>query len=216
MLNKQLTLDIRLRDDATFSNYVGVAAEIVMTADDWLYLWGGLGSGRTHLLQACCHQMPDSIYLCGLKKLSADVLHGLEVMSLVCIDDVGDVIGDSLWEEALFHLMNAIRDQRKRIIITGDQPASGLAVKLPDLHSRLIAAPSVKTDDLSDDQKLSVLMQKAHSRGFYLGEDVGRFILSRASRDMPRLLDLLERIELETLRQGKRVTIPFVKQSLGL
>ena len=59
-------------------------------------------------------------------------------------------------------------------------------------------------------------MHKAHSRGFYLGEDVGRFILSRASRDMPRLLDLLERIELETLRQGKRVTIPFVKQSLGL
>jgi len=216
MAIKQLTLDIKLRDDATFGNFVGTAGAVLADAGDWCYLWGTPGSGRSHLLQALCHQHPKSIYLNGLRRLSAEVLQGLEVMDVVCIDDVDEVMGDRDWEEGLFHLLNHVRDQGRRIVVSAPEPATRLAIELADLRSRLIAAESIRTDNLNDDEKLQVLMQRADNRGFRLGEEVGRFILSRASRDMRQLFDLLEKIELETLRQGKRVTIPFVKQTLSL
>jgi len=213
---KQLTLDIRLRDDATFENFVGSAAEVAMTVDGWTYIWGPVGSGRSHLLQACCHHYKGSIYLSDLKSLSVGVLEGLELMNVIAIDDVQDVLGEIQWEEALFHLMNAVKDQGKRLFIAGNVQVNSLSIKLPDLRSRLISANSIETCNLNDGEKLGVLMRRAHNRGFRLGEDVGRFILSRTGRDMHQLLDLLHKLELETLRQGKKVTIPFVKQTFGL
>jgi len=215
-VNKQLTLDIKLRDDATFANYVGVAAKSVLEAGPWAYVYGQPGSGRTHLLQSCCHHYVGSIYLAGLGNLSPEVLDGLASLEVICIDDIEDILGDVDWEEAIFHLMNAVKDQGKRIFIAGPKRASGLKVKLPDLHSRLVAAMPIETDELNDEEKLSVLMQRAHGQGFYLGRDVGRFILSRSGRDMGQLLDLVHKLEIETLCQGKRVTIPFVKQTLSL
>ena len=214
--NSQFALDLKLRDDATRSNYTGVAIEKLDLDEPWLYLWGLPGSGRTHLLQACCHDEPNSIYLDHLLKLDTEVLQGLEAMSLVCIDNIEQVLGDRNWEEALFHLMNAIKDSKGKLILAANAPASKTRVVLPDLKSRLLAATAVETDQLSDEDKLKVLMQRAHNRGFQLSEDVGRFILSRSGRDMRQLLDLLQRLELETLRQHKRVTIPFVKQTLSL
>jgi DnaA family protein len=137
-------------------------------------------------------------------------------MSVVCIDDVDEILGDERWEEALFHLMNAVRDGGTKIILSGERQALALAVKLPDLKSRIVAAATVEITDLNDNEKLQVLTKRAHNRGFRLGEDVGRFILSRSRRDMKQLLELLEILETETLLQGKTVTSPFVKKTLGL
>lgn len=215
-MTKQLILDIKLSDDATFQNYVGPAARLVLGADGWTYIWGPIGSGRSHLLQSCCHYYQGSIYLSDLKRLSVSVLEGLEVMNVIAIDDVQDVLGDNRWEEALFHLMNAVKDRKNRLFVAGNARAASLSIRLPDLRSRLISANSIETCDLSDDEKIGVLMQRADNRGFRLGEDVGRFILSRSARNMHQLFELLHKLEMETLRQSKKVTIPFVKQILSL
>jgi DnaA family protein len=151
-----------------------------------------------------------------LRTHDVDVFEGLESMSVICIDDVDEILGDASWEEALFHLMNAVRDGGTRIILSGDLQALSLPVKLADLKSRIVSAATIETTDLNDDEKLKVLTQRAHNQGFRLGDDVGRFILSRSSRDMRQLLELLRKLETETLRQGKTVTIPFVKKTLSL
>jgi len=87
---------------------------------------------------------------------------------------------------------------------------------LPDLHSRLLGAIAVETDALNDKQKLAVLQQRAKDRGFVLNNDVGQYIMSRAARDMSNLVKMLERLELESLRYQKKITIPFAKQILSL
>jgi DnaA-homolog protein len=89
-------------------------------------------------------------------------------------------------------------------------------VQLPDLRSRLLAALVVETDTLNDQQKLQVMQQRANSRGFDLKDDVGQFIMSRSARDMGSLVNVLALLEVESLRQQKKVTIPFVKQTLRL
>ena len=82
------------------------------------------------------------------------VLEGLESLSVVCIDDIEQILGDREWEIALFHLINAVRDHRRRLVVSALTPANQLAVELKDLHSRLIAAVAVQTDRLTDPQRL--------------------------------------------------------------
>jgi DnaA family protein len=213
---RQLTLDFKLRDDATFANYLGVAKSRLDNPGQLVYLWGESQSGRSHLLQACCHMVTDAIYLQNLQGLSVEVLKQLEHRSLICLDDIDTVVGQADWEEALFHLINAVKDAGSRLVVVANQTARQLPVKLPDLHSRLLAAVTVETDHLTDEQKLAVLKLHAHNRGFDLKDEVGQFIMSRTTRDMSNLVKMLEQLEVESLRQQKRVTIPFVKHTLNL
>ena len=134
----------------------------------------------------------------------------------MCLDDIESALEDRVWEVALFHLINSVRDGGSRLVISSSSPASGLQCQLPALASRLRGAVAVETDQLSDLQKLEVLKKKASNRGFTLNDEVARFILGRAPREMNHLVDLLERLESETLRLQKKLTIPFVKQTLQL
>src|SRR3990167_10986345 len=115
----QLTLGISAKDNATFDNFfAGKNAEIITALKNTasgkgeriIYLCGSSGQGCSHLLQASCahaHQL-GSVYLPlgNLLSLSPDVLHGLESLSLVCIDDLHLAAGQPEWEEAIFHLFN--------------------------------------------------------------------------------------------------------------
>lgn len=219
-MSSQLTLNIRLRDDATFENFIGSAAGRIQGKERLHYLWGPAGSGKSHLLQALCHQINtedgDSIYLENLAVNSAEILHSLETFSLICLDDIDDILGDENWELALFHLMNSVKDGDSRLIVSASIPAVNLKCKLLDLDSRLKAAVAVETDTPGDEEKLVMLKRRANNRGFDLNDEVARFILGRAPRDMRHLIELLERLEVETLRQQKILTIPFVKKTLKL
>jgi DnaA-homolog protein len=214
--HKQLALDIALREDATFANYVGAAKHQLDHPGQLVFVWGPPQTGRSHLLQACCQWVDDAIYLTGLDQLDAAILNRLDDRSLVCIDDVDQVLGQPAWEEGLFHLINGLKDRGKRLLLAASEPPRLLAVQLPDLRSRLLAALVVETDTLNDQQKLQVMQQRANSRGFDLKDDVGQFIMSRSARDMGSLVNVLALLEVESLRQQKKVTIPFVKQTLRL
>ena len=72
------------------------------------------------------------------------------------------------------------------------------------------------TDSLSDQEKLQALQKRALSRGYTLDEDVARFLLGRVARSIGSLMEVLDQIELETLIQQRKVTIPLVKRILGL
>lgn len=217
---RQLPLDIKLRDDATFANYVGDAAEHLYRAGNFVYVWGEHGSGRSHLLEAACHlarqTQQSAMYLAGLQQYEPEILQDLESRALICLDDVQAIAGDREWELALFHLINGVRDNRNRLIVSGNTPAGNLSMTLEDVRSRLLSAVSVETSRLSDEQKLIVLQQRARNRGFDLSEDVGRFILSRTDRNMRSLIEMLRKLEVETLAHQKKLTIPFVKQALHL
>jgi DnaA family protein len=216
----QLPLDVRLREDATFDSYVGEAGARLRSSVGIVYLWGEAGTGRTHLLQAKCHdgqaRKVSHIYLSGLSGHQPEILEGLESIDLVCIDDLDEVIDDRSWQLALFHLVNAIRDHEGTLVLASTERARDLDCALDDLKSRLVGAQSIETDRLDDEAKLDLLGQKARRQGFELSDEVARFILQRADRNMHRLLELFEKLEVETLRQQRKVTIPFVKRTLEL
>jgi DnaA-homolog protein len=216
----QLALDIRLREDATFSDYVGPAAARMASMTGLLYLWGRPESGRSHLLQARCHEATvegrEAIYLPAPAAHQPDILRDLELVGTVCVDDVDSVLGDDQWEAALFHLINGALAQGGFLCLCGASPASQLKVNLPDLASRLRGAMSLETNPLTDDEKLAVLQARARGRGFDLPLEVGRYIMDRSPRGMQNLISLLERLDAATLARQRRVTIPLAREALEL
>ena len=220
MKNRQYTLELPLSPDAVFANYVGEAKEKLRDLDAWNLVYGVSGTGRSHLLQALCHvnghEQSRRVYLAGLNRLEPAVLEDLEVFSVICLDDVEQVLGLPDWEEALFHLLNSCKDRGAKLVMSIDKPVALLSIKLADLKSRFSAARSIETDFLSDDKKIQVMQLRAHHWGFDLPHEVAEFILRRSPRGMMALIDNLKRLELETLREQRMVTIPFAKQTLQL
>lgn len=215
-MTKQLPLDFRLQNHTRLQDYVGQAAQRLTALRGTVVVEGAGGSGKSHLLQGLCHEQQGALYLSSLKELAPTILSGLEGSPLVCLDDVDDVLGCNEWQEALFELFNACRDKNTSLVMSLTGSVGNITTPLRDLHSRLHAAYRVSTDQLSDDQKLSVIKIKASRRGFRMSDDVCRFILARAKRDMHHLARLVEQLDKETLRRQKKVTIPLVKDALDL
>ncbi len=219
-MREQLPLRFRLENHTHLDDYVGVAGDRLRELHGLVLLYGPSGTGKSHLLQGLCHEgltVADGvIFFPTLTDLQPSVLEGLEYSQLVCLDDIDDVIDQRAWQEALFHLVNGMKDSGGKLVLSSTLPVSDLKPELADLASRLKGAYLVSTDDLDDAGKLEVIRRKAHRRGFDMSEEVCRFILSRSQRDMHHLARLVEQLDYETLMQQKKVTIPFVKAALGL
>ena len=225
----QLPLGVGLRDDATFDNYhPGANATLVEclshqfddNGEPFLYLWGGDGVGRSHLLQAACHQASArdlrTIYL-PLEELGHFpplMLEDVERLDLVAIDDLDRVVGRKRWEEALFHAFNRLRDSGKRLLIAADRPPRQLDIKLADLASRLTWGMTFHLRQLSDEDRMQALKLRAHLRGMELPDEVARYILHRGARELSELFRSLEVLDNASLSAQRKLTIPFVKKAL--
>lgn len=226
----QLPLGVGLRDDATFANFhpgpnASLVDRLMHQLDDggepFLYVWGGAGTGRSHLLQAACHAASDrdrrALYLplAELGHFPPLMLEEVERLDLVAIDDLERVMGRKRWEEALFHAFNRLRDAGKRLLIAAEAPPRQLSVKLPDLASRLTWGMTFHLRGLDDAGRLAALQLRARGRGMQLPDEVARYILHRGPRRLDALFETLEALDRASLSAQRKLTIPFVKQALG-
>lgn len=226
----QLPLGIGLRSGPSLANFVSgpngealgmIKAMATGCGEQLVYLWGGRGTGKTHLLEAVCREVSGYdgkaayLPLGAVSELATDLLAGLEQLPLVCIDDIDAVAGEADWEEAVFHLYNEAEQNGTRLIVAGKQAPTAVGFKLPDLASRLAMGIVFHLRPLNDEARLLALQRRAHDRGFRVPDDVAAFLLRRYPRDMHSLFALLERLDRLTLAAKRRVTIPFVKGVLA-
>ena len=189
-----------------------------------IYICSARGQGRSHLLQAACHYahqyQTTSIYLplANLIPLNdaLKMLDGIESLNLVCMDDIHMLAGRFEWEEAIFHLFNRIYDKGGKMVIAANDLPHGIHLKLLDLVSRLSSGIIFQLHSLSDTEKLSILIMRAHRRGISLSEEVGKYILTHCPRHMGTLFAALDALDKASLAAQRRLTIPFVKEILEL
>ena len=144
----QLPLAVGLEDEATFDNFVVSPDNLQPVTwlkepdrlDSPLLIWGPPASGRTHLLQACCHLTGSRgaffLPLRRKERLRPEILDGLGNLSIVCIDDVHCAAGDPDWERALVRLINAMSPAGSRLLLSASAPAAKISWRLADLRSR--------------------------------------------------------------------------------
>lgn len=227
MLSKfaQLPLGIRLDDSATLANFIAEENAALLTVlqtdtEPMVYVWGSSGCGKSHLLQAVCHASVRAgkrvmyLPLGAEEQLTPAILEGIEDTAVVCIDDLHMIAGDKLWEDALFHFYNRLRERGGHLRVTANVSPTALPIQLADLASRLQWGVTFQLLALGDNAKRQALQLRAHQRGFELPDEVANFLMKRFPRDMHTLFDLLNRLDMASLQAQRRLTIPFVKQWL--
>lgn len=228
----QLPLQISLRDEYTIGNFLAGPNSEALAAIErqqsgapdthaFVYLWGEGSSGKSHLLQAACHAADDqdlrAIYLplIELGGHDPELLDGLELVDLVCIDDLQEIAGNRAWEECLFRLYNRMREAGSRLLLAAEKSPRGLGLQLPDLVSRFSQCMVLQVQPLTPDQGIDVFRARAGDRGIEVQDSVAEFIANRSPRDLCALMGLLDELDRASLVAKRRLTVPFVKQVMG-
>ncbi|MCK5669069.1 MAG: DnaA regulatory inactivator Hda [Gammaproteobacteria bacterium] len=222
----QIPLQFGFRETADFEHFIeGPNSEVCTVSRSIalgetlhsIYLWGQVATGKSHLLQAVCNLASQNdlnvayIPLSQHAEFSPEMLEGLENLAMVCVDDVDCIAGQEAWEQALFHLYNRLREQQKPILMTGSTGPRDLAFQLQDLKSRVSWDLTYHLQALSDKDKIKLLQKRANTRNFEIPEEVAAYLVKNVKRDLPSLLELLDKLDLATLTEQRKLTIPFVK-----
>ncbi|PCI62677.1 MAG: DnaA regulatory inactivator Hda [Gammaproteobacteria bacterium] len=228
----QLSLAVQLPDDETFSSYVSDKNQHVIeqlkqaiNSDNnatGVYLFGQQGVGKSHLLHSCCTYASSlakssvCLSFSELQHLSVELLEGLEQIDVVCLDDIELICGNALWQQAVFDLFNRMTEQSRFLIITGSESVQQLDLSLPDLKSRLSWGIVEQIKPLCDEDKRKAFQFRAKQRGLLLQDETVKFLFNRLSRDMGHLLSCLDQLDKASIREQRKITIPFIKDVLAL
>jgi len=226
LLGCQIPLQFGFRETADFEHFIeGPNSEVCTVCRSIalgetvhsIYLWGQAATGKSHLLQAVCNLASQNdlnvayIPLHQHAEFSPEMLEGLEHLAMVCVDDVDSIAGQEAWEQALFHLYNRLREQQKSLLMTGSKGPRDLAFQLQDLKSRVSWDLTYHLQALSDKDKINLLQKRANTRNFKIPEEVAAYLVKNVKRDLPSLLELLDKLDQATLTEQRKLTIPFVK-----
>jgi len=230
LFSPQIPLQLEPRRPDRFDHFVAGPNESALAAvrqlldepGGGLFLSGPDGSGKSHLLNALCHAAREkglAAFYIALKRLpeeAAASLEGLQVLDLVCVDDLESVAGNPVWENALFACFNEVRAARGRLLVSSSLPLASLELGLPDLASRLAWGVRQNLRFPDDDGKLEILRQRARTLRIDLPEDVQNYLLKHGKRDISSLLQALEQLK-DTAFAGKRkITVPLAREILKI
>ncbi len=227
---QQLPLSVRLPDRAVFASFLPARNEQAVDhlrriADGQVsgtaWLCGPPGAGKTHLLQAVCAQANTRmsagyVPLRDLSKLGVGVLDGLRQLECLCLDDLDEVVGQLEWERELFGVWREIEDSGGRLVTAAQVPPALLQWVLPDMGSRFAASAIFQLRVLDEAEQQAALQLRARLRGVDLPEETSRWLLRHYPRDMKRLYELLDTLDEAALVAQRRLTVPFIREVLGL
>jgi chromosomal replication initiator protein len=176
-----------------------------------LYLYGGVGLGKTHLMHACGHAIKSRnqhLKLCYIssERFMNDLINAIRYdktqsfrekyrsVDVLLIDDVQFMAGKERTQEEFFHTFNALYDQQKQIVISSDCPPREIPTLEERLHSRfewgLIA--DIEPPDL--ETKIAILKRKGDLIGVSIPDDVAMFIAGRVKSNVRELEGSLVRL----------------------
>ncbi|WP_394174200.1 DnaA regulatory inactivator Hda [Thalassotalea litorea] len=227
----QLPLAVHLPDDETFNSFycsepqplianLKAFVEGKSQSAHGFYLFGQKGVGKSHLLHATCAYASQLGYssvclpLAELVDMSVEVLADLEQVDVICLDDLQLIAKSNCWQRAIFDLYNRVIENDKKIILSGNDSAAQLGIRLPDLLSRITWGMVDQAKPLTDDEKVSALIHRAKLRGIDLNDETARYLINRLSRDMASLIDSLDILDKASIREQRKITIPFIKSTL--
>ena len=196
-----------------------------------LFIYGGAGLGKTHLIQAIGQQIRESRPRLKIAYMSADSFVTELITSIrydkmqsfrdryrtidaLLLDDIQFIAGKERTQEEFFHTFNALYEAQKQIVFTSDRPPK----EIPTLEERLRSrfewglTADIQPPDL--ETKVAILRKKAEDKGFDLPQEVALFIAERVRSNVRELEGHLNKIAVFASLAGKSVSVDIAKEAL--
>lgn len=176
-----------------------------------LIVYGPPASGKTHLARVWQKQT-DAL---DITPQNINGLRGInDFPQATIIDDAEKFIGDNDGETALFHTYNRAKEEGAHILLTAEHAPAQWNFTLPDLKSRIMAAPAVSISE-PDEQLMSIVLAKLFSdRQLAVPADVIEFVVRRIERSFAALRAIATEIDKQSLSQKRPVTVPLAREIL--
>ena len=196
-----------------------------------LYLYGGVGLGKTHLLHAIGNQIvrnkPSAkvLYLHS-ERFVADMVKALQTNSMndfkryyrtvdaLLIDDIQFFAGKDRSQEEFFHTFNALLESQQQVILTCDRYPKEINGVEERLKSRFGWGLTVAVEPPELETRVAILMSKAEKAKIDLPYEVAFFVAKRIRSNVRELEGALKRIIANAHFTGKPITLDFVKDAL--
>ncbi len=197
-----------------------------------LFLYGGVGLGKTHLLQGIGHAMigrrdnPLIVVYMSSEEFTNELIDSIRNKSTqkfrskyrqvdaLLIDDIQFIAGKESTQEEFFHTFNALYDARKQIVISSDKPPK----EIPSLQERLVSrfewglVADLQPPDT--ETRIAILQKKAEDLGMEISGAVIHYIASLATSNIRELEGALIRVRAYSSLTREPVTIELVQESL--
>ncbi|MDQ6998558.1 MAG: chromosomal replication initiator protein DnaA [Mariprofundus sp.] len=195
-----------------------------------LYLYGGVGLGKTHLINAVANCLIDRgitkiAYRTG-ERFTNELIQAIRngtseqfrnqyrQVDVLIIDDIQFIAGKEKTQEEFFHTFNALYEVKKQIILTSDRSPRELTNLMERLRSRFnwglvadIQAPDLET-------RLAILSSKAELAGVTLDKDVGHLLAARITNNVRELEGALTRLTAHSTLTGRVIDLTFARHVL--
>lgn len=218
------------------SNQLGLAAARQVsdnpgTAYNPLFLYGGTGLGKTHLLQAVgnaiIERKPDAkvVYMHS-ERFVQDMVKALQNNAIeefkryyrsvdaLLIDDIQFFANKERSQEEFFHTFNALLEGNQQIILTSDKYPRELHGVEDRLKSRFGWGLTVAIEPPELETRVAILMKKAEDHQIHLADEVAFFIAKRLRSNVRELEGALNRVIANANFTGRAITIDFVREAL--
>ena len=235
---------VPLNPDYTFENFVTgpcnrlphaasvAVAEKPGHAYNPLFIHGGVGLGKTHLLQAVCQKLLEKHDDARILYLSCDSFinqfitavetgdmaqfrHRYRHVDMIVIDDIHFLAGRDRTQEEFFHTFNTLYQQHKQIILSADAAPS----EIPELEERLVSRFNwglvARIEKPCYETRVAILQKKSRMRGLTLPEDVICYIAAKIDNNTRELEGAITKLQGLGMLQDGRIDIELAKAALG-
>src|SRR3989440_2234270 len=196
-----------------------------------LFLYGGVGLGKTHLMHAIGHMIKLNnkqlrLTYVSTEKFTNEVINAIRYDKMLSfneryrnndvllIDDIQFIAGKERTQEVFFHTFNSLYDTHKQIIISADCPPREIPTLEERLHSRfewgLIA--DIQPPDL--ETKVAIIKKKAERQNIAVPDNVALYIASKIKSNIRELEGALVRLIAYCSLKGSEITLPMAQETL--
>ncbi len=230
--------------DCSFENFVvgpgnrlGHAAALAVAANPGrtynpYFVHGGVGLGKTHLLQGVCLKIVESnprarlyytscegfvtqFFECVQSGEMADFRHRFRDVDVLVIDDIHFLTKRDRSQEEFFHTFNALYQANKQIILSSDAPPE----EIPDLEERLVSRFKwglvAKIEPPCYETRMAILKTKARLRGMEMPDDVAAYLAQRIDTNIRELEGAVIKLHIQSTIDKRAVDMELVRSAIG-
>ena len=229
----QLIFPFQVNQKASFTSFfcspdnielMSRLADLVASKNaDELIINGAEGSGKSFLMQAICNELSSSgkqfafIPMNKAINMGVEIFQNLASLNAVCIDDLQLILSREEWETALFNLINECQQSNCSLILSfgGNQSLEDIT-QLPDLLSRIKRMEFMKLQAVQDECLNQALDFVSQQLGINLEKAELEFLLNHQTREFSLLVENIISLDRQAASLKRKITIPFIKETLNL